>query len=124
MQNNVLTVSATVYLPMEFTDTAGQVLQGGTHTGTISGGVSFTPGKVGQAMYTDGVTGVVDMGARRDSCFIFPDLCTVGYTLALWIKKPFVTTQSYYISNGGQTSQSYGIVVVGQSSNKIHVALM
>ena len=107
---------------MDFIDGAGFSLESSTYTGAISGNPNLVTGKVGKATYLDGNT-YVDLGNIRYICFGLPDLCSDGYSLALWMKKPKVTTESYYISSGGQTTNSYGICVSALSSNLLYLSL-
>ena len=105
---------------MDTIDDTNQELVGGTYNGSISGNLQLIDGVVGKAAYFDGST-TVDFGTDRDSCFNFPELCSNGFTMAFWIKKPVTTREVYYISNGGQTQSSYGYFVCAKDHNKLRL---
>lgn len=87
-------------------------LVGGTLNGSVSNNnITAVEGVRGNGLYLDG-TGFVNLGNSRDSCFFLPDLCPDGFTMAFWLNiYPKAGTDLYYISNGGQTTSSFGIAV-------------
>ena len=112
--------SATVYFPMEAI--LSDKLIGGTYTGATSGTVSLVPGKLGKAVCTGGYGSSIDFGDLRGTCFGYPDLCDQGYTISLWLRRSQIAADAvsqFYISNGGHTSESYGISMSGKNDGTI-----
>ena len=109
-------------MPMESL-MSGQVL-GGSYTGTVHGSsASLVTGKLGKALHIGIQQTYVDLGEIRDTCFGLLDLCPDGYTLSFWINRAWIDTPGCYISNGGQTSSSYGISVSVNANGKVHFGL-
>ena len=98
------------YFPMEILN--GNVLVG-TLDGTATNIVSLaSDGKVGNALYVNGVDQCVDLGNQRHTCLGSLHLCTEGITVALWFKVGDSTVNSIYLlSTGGETSESHGLSI-------------
>ena len=115
---------ATLYFPMEVI--VNQTALGNSYPGDIVGmAVTLETGVIGNALHVGASTSYINLGPIRNTCFGFPDLCPRGFTLALWLKRTALglTHNRYYVSNGGQTSSSYGICIYGKNPNSIGVSL-
>ena len=78
-----LYLPAAVYLPFD-TITDGEFKDGTKITNTTLGMVQTVDGMLDQALYLDGQT-VISLGEGRDECFMNPELCTNGFTMAFWV---------------------------------------
>ena len=115
----LLTVSAPeLRLPMDVTD--NRVLLGDI-TGTLHGGASTIPGKVGFALHTSGNDQYVDYGLHLDKCYQNPDKCGGGITFALWLNVH--AYDSVILDTGAMDSGSIGyyIFITPEHSIKISV---
>ena len=99
---------------------------GGTFTGlTMEGTPTTVPGILGNALRLNGQT-KVKLGSLRSSCFWLPDLCPNGFTLSLWLKLynlPADGQKDYIANNGGQTTHSFGILLLIDVSQNLDVAV-
>ena len=114
-----LNVSAPkLLLPMDITDN-GVLL--GDIPGTLHGGASTIPGKVGWALHTNGNNQYVDYGVHLDRCFHNPDKCNGGITFALWLNVH--AYDSVILDTGAISSESFGyyIAITPRHSIKISV---
>ena len=99
-----------------------QHIVGGTYDGKVIGtGLSLVPGKLGQALDTGANSAYVELGQEhRGTCFGTPDLCTNGYSLALWLyRRSYSSGEAYYVCTGGQTGSSFGISIHGKPDGKL-----
>ena len=103
----------------------GVTIEGNSYRGQIYGdNVTLTPGIVGKSLSVGQNNSYVNLGAIRDNCFGFPDRCTDGYTLALWIKRYFIgSNDNCYITNGGESYLSYGIAIFSRSSGALRIKI-
>ena len=108
MFNLIQFLIADIYFGMEYI-VDGQLL--GSINGMLSGGaVLDNVGKIGKALYIDGISGYVDLGNHRDKCVANLDLCPAGITFTLWLKAEYSgNTRQFYLSNGGQSRLSHGV---------------
>ena len=104
---------------------ANKEIHGSSYSGdTVGQGIALEPGVVGKALHVGDINSYVNLGPIRNNCFGSPALCPKGYTLALWLKrKQSGSNPNYYISNGGQTSASYGINIYGFNAVTIGIWL-
>ena len=72
-----------MYLPFD-TVTDGEFKDGTNVTNTLHGTAQTVAGKVDQALSLDGQT-AISLGEGRDECFMDPEQCTNGFTLAFWV---------------------------------------
>ncbi len=87
----------------------GDVLVGPIN-GSLHNNPGLVDGKIGRALYTDGVSQYVNFGSHRDKCIANLDLCPQGLTVMLWLKIGDAGhSYEFYISNGGQAAQSHGM---------------
>lgn len=63
----------------------GSMLEG-TVDGTVVGGASLIPGKIGNALITDGSTQYVTYGLQSAHCFANPERCSAGFTYSFWVQ--------------------------------------
>ena len=113
---NVIGVADFIF-PME--EIATDKLQD-SHEGIVTGDASLLVGKSGKALYTNGVDQWVNFGNQRHSCLGNRTLCCKGFVMAFWLKAyrydDVGLFDEYYLSSGGQTSQSVGVAVFMQNS--------
>ena len=95
-----------------------------SYPGELSGDeIGLVPGIVGDAVSVGPGTSYINLGEIRGNCFGEPELCPDGYTLAFWLKQRTVIQDAYVISNGAQTSGSYGINVLARAPDLMLFAL-
>ena len=80
----MLYFTADVHLPFDSID--GNTIPGGTYIGQVIEGTTFSleRGVLNNGLFL--LDTAVSIGNQRDSCFWLPDLCSDGFTLAIWIK--------------------------------------
>ena len=89
----------------------------GSVGGVLNGDVELVAGKQRRALYTNGLDQWVDLGNQRDNCMGGLEKCSHGFVMAMWLKmhryhKPGTTDDEYYLTNGGHTKHSMGIVLL------------
>lgn len=116
--------SADQYLPMSVLKDNSVI--GGTLNMTLkTGNLKLTSGVFGQALELDGQSTVM-MGDSRSSCFWNPERCPDGLTISLFFKQVLANahdTNSYILSNGGQTLRSFGLAFFVTSHKKVKVTV-
>ncbi|CAH1803007.1 unnamed protein product, partial [Owenia fusiformis] len=94
---------------ISFDDTYGNTLQGTNINGTLYNNPQVIASKVGRGLSLDGNNQWVDLGMHENECFGDLNLCSMGYTLAMWIKFGAKNTdEMYYFSSGDQNGNSSG----------------
>ena len=58
----------------------------GSIRGSIVGGAVLIPGKLKNALSTNGIKQAVTLGKHLDKCFHIPDACGMGSTFSYWLK--------------------------------------
>ena len=93
----------------------------GDISGTLEGGASNIPGRVGSALHTNGNNQYVDYCLHFDECYHDPDKCSGGITFALWLNVH--AYGSAILDTGAMDSRSFGyyIFVTPWRSIKISV---
>ena len=89
----------------------------GSVAGILNGDVELVTGKQRRALYTNGLDQWVDLGNQRDNCMGDLEKCSNGFVMAMWLKmhryhKPGTTDDEYYLTNGGHTKYSMGVVLL------------
>ena len=85
----------------------------GSVSGTTTGNPVLVPGKVGSALYLNGVSQFVNLGIHSSQCFHNPNLCTNGVTASIWV----MALQSQHpdeiivFENGGIITDSVGFIL-------------
>jgi hypothetical protein len=100
----------------------GPLMRGGTVSGlTMLGSITTSPGVHGNSAKFD-VVSAVNFGWARDGCFLSPNLCPNGFALSVWLYDSGTkTSETYYISSGGQTSSSYGFAILKKNTHRVDV---
>ena len=102
-------------------------IQGSTLMGSINGNLlssaSIVPGKVGGALFTNGVNQRVNYGNHRTQCYHQPDMCTGGVTFSLWLKI-MSSAESVILDCGGFHASAIGYAMRRQSSGRFRVAVI
>ena len=109
---------AKLRLPMDATDN-GILL--GDIDGTLQGGASIIPGKIGSALYINRDTQHVDYGFHLDECYHIPDQCSNGITFALWLKARGSNTE--ILDTGGLHFNSFGYSIEITSSRSVRISV-
>ena len=74
----------------------------GSIPGSIVGGAVLVPGKLRNAISTNGINRAFEFGLHLQECFHIPDACTIGSTFAYWLKWKSVWGRRYgFIMNTG-----------------------
>ena len=58
----------------------------GSIDGALMNGASLVAGKIGNAIFTDGISQYIDYGIHQSECFYNQDACIEGVTCYLWLK--------------------------------------
>ena len=119
------TLPASVYLPMSGVEPEASCGSMPLHQYTDSPVTLTTDGVRGSALVFDGTSGVL-LGSSRDSCFWLPDLCPDGFTLSVWFKVTAILEDGfndYILTNGGHSSQSYGVAIGLRNSHRMFVGV-
>ena len=74
--------------------------------------VNLVPGKLGRALYVNGINQRVNLGNQRHNCMGDLSQCNNGFVMAMWIQMHANDGDKYYISSGGQTGTSIGVVMM------------
>ena len=95
----------------------------GSLVGIVTGDASLMGGKRGKALYTNGVDQWINFGNQRHSCLGNLTVCSNGFVMAFWLKAhrydDVELSDEYYLSSGGQTTQSVGVAVLMQNSKLV-----
>ena len=78
-----LYIGQSLALPMEKIDNGNLI---GSINGTVVGGAGLVAGKMGLALYINGVDQYVDFGYQGDTCLGSISLCTHGWVTAFWLQ--------------------------------------
>ena len=65
-------------------DFQGNRMQGSID-GALMNGASLVAGKIGNAIFTDGISQYIDNGIHQSECFYNQDACIEGVTFSLWL---------------------------------------
>ena len=89
----------------------------GVVPGVLNGDVRLVAGKQGKALYTNGLDQWVNLGNQRGNCMGDLNQCNTGFVMALWLQmhryhKPGTTLDEYYLTSGGHTRRSMGVVLL------------
>ena len=95
-----------LYLPMD--DIKGNKIQGSIN-GTVKNGASLVAGKIGNAIFTDGISQYIDYGMHQNECFYNQDVCAKGVTFALWFKAHSDVITFTAIDTGATDRDSRGV---------------
>ena len=116
---------AVAILNLEMDDIVGQTLVGSI-SGTVQGGASVIPGKIGHALHIDGSPQYVTYGPRGSDCYANPDMCTNGLTYSLWIQlltlgnTVIIDTGSFRGHRGLSLRSSFGIMKLSIKTGTIN----
>ena len=118
----LLPLDPDIALPMEHED-HGVLL--GSISGQFIGGASLSTGKVGKALYVDGIGQYVDLGKHETQCFYNPDVCDEGSAFSVWIKPQQLDVSSTIFDTGASDSSSSGYYfgTLGQTDLKVAVKI-
>ena len=89
--------------------------------GTLHGGASTIPGKVGTALHIRGNNQYVDYGLHLDKCYHNPDKCSGGITVALWLNVH--TYGSDILDTGATHAQAFGYYMYINSDHSIKISV-
>ena len=89
-------------------DIKGNKIQGSID-GTVKNGASLVAGKIGNAIFTDGISQYIDYGMHLNECFYNQDVCTKGVTFALWFKAHSDVITFTAIDTGATDRDSRGV---------------
>ena len=89
-------------------DISGNIVLGSID-GTLMNGASLVSGKIGKAIFTDGINQYIDYGIHQSECFYNQDACGEGVTYSLWFKvhSGFATFSA--IDTGATSQSSRGV---------------
>ena len=76
-------IAVSFELPMEMIDNGNLI---GSINGAVIGGARLVSGKIGLALYTNGVDQCVDFGYQGDTCLGSISLCVHGWVTAFWMQ--------------------------------------
>ena len=85
----------------------GNVLVG-TLNGTMRSGATLVAGQAGNGLYFNDITSRVEYGFYHSHCFHDPDVCSQGFTTALWLKIDQATTKGQLMNTGGDYNTAKG----------------
>ena len=80
----------------------------GNPNATAFNGAQLLNGKVGLALYTNGVDQWVDLGNQRHSCAGNFHRCNSGFVMVMWMK---AHSDGFVLSSGGQHADSMGVAL-------------
>ena len=89
--------------------------------GTLHGGASTIPGKVGSALHIRGNHQYVDYGLHLDKCYHDPDKCSGGITFALWLNVH--AYDSVILDTGAKHAQSFDYFILINSDHSIKISV-
>ena len=94
-------------------------------SGTTTGNPVLVPGKVGSALYLNGVSQFVNMGTHSGECFHNPNLCTNGVTVSVWLMalQPQHSDETIVFDNGGMTTDSVGFTWRRTQDNDMEILI-
>ena len=72
-------------------------------------------------MSFNGVNQFVNLGNHRKECFGNLTLCPGGYTIAFWVFFDVLIGDKYYLSSGGHTFRSDGMVMLTRNNQMLSV---
>ena len=81
----------------------------GSVDGTVKNGASLVAGKIGNAIFTDGISQYIDYGIHQNECFYNQDACAEGVTFSLWFKVHSGYATFSAIDTGATSQSSRGV---------------
>ena len=101
-----------IYYP--FDEIVDEEIVGFTN-GVVHGDAPLVEGKVGRALYTNGVNQSVNLGNVRHTCLGNISKCENGISISVWLKTHYRNI-SFYMTNGGHTMRSIGVNLMQKHS--------
>ena len=83
----------------------------GSINGVIVGNAGLVTGKVGLALYTNGIDQYVNLGNQGDTCLGYFILCSHGWVTAFWVKLGSLPGTHAIIDTGVNANKGMGIAL-------------
>ena len=98
-------------------------LRGMPFNGVVVNGATITQGQHDGALHINGINQRVNFGDHRTECFHQPDVCSMGVTYALWLRRMRTGSREVFLDTGAFDERAAGYAMFHSRHHDFRIAV-